>query len=67
MLNTEQKYLNGYKAAKEFLSDLGVDFSIHTLHKYVSIGRMPYLKAAGTAKVIFKPEELIAWIEGGEK
>ena len=65
MVIQEQKYLSGYEEAQKFLSDLGVNFSIHTLHKYVSIGRMPHLKAAGTAKVIFKPKELIDWIEGG--
>ena len=65
-LDIEQRYLSGYKQAQIFLSKIGVDFSIHTLHKYVSMGRMPYLKAAGTAKVIFKPQELIDWIEGSK-
>ena len=62
----EKKYLSGYKQAQEYLSDLGVNFSIHTLHKYVSMKTMPYLKAAGTAKVIFRKKELESWLEGGK-
>ncbi len=63
---TTTKYLT-YQTAVKFLKEIGAPLSLNSLRNYVSRGTIPYHRLGTTSKVIFKTDELLSWIETGEK
>jgi excisionase family DNA binding protein len=60
-INIANKDFGDYQWLCEFLG-----ISVHTARRWVSEGRVPYLKLAGGSLVRFKKSDIVAWLESSK-